>query len=146
MSGRGRAGVVVATALLAFAAAGIAWSIGDALANDITDPDYMLEPSETLVDNRWLILGVTVVVAVGCVVALVRLASRGATVNFGVVAPVVGIGVAIGGGYAVVTAPVIGANIGGGMVMMGLPILVVFLVIAAVKAARRANLSSDTRT
>jgi hypothetical protein len=49
----------------------------------------------------------------------------------------VGIGVAVGGGYSVLTAPVIGANIGGGMVMMALPIAVVFLTVAAVRAARR---------
>jgi hypothetical protein len=135
MARRALAGVVVATALLSLAAAAIAWSIGVALANDISEPDYMVEPIEALVDARWLILGVALMVAAAAAASLLRSARRGATVRLGVVAPLVGIGVAIGAGYAVVTAPVIGANIGGGMVMMGLPVAVVVLAVVAVRAA-----------
>jgi hypothetical protein len=134
--------VVIATALLAIAAAAIAWSIGVALANDITDPDYLLEPIEALHDARWVILAVAVVVGAASAFTLVRLARRGAVVKLAVVAPLVGIGVAVGGGYAVVTAPVIGANIGGGMVMMGLPIAVVVLTVVAIRGARAAHPTS----
>jgi hypothetical protein len=134
MARRASAGVVVATALLAIAAAAIAWSIGVALANDITEPDYMVEPIDALVDVWWLVLVVGLVVGAGLAATLVRLARRGAMVKPGVVAPVVGIGVALGGGYAVLTAPVIGANIGGGMVMMALPVVVVVLAVVAVRA------------
>jgi predicted neutral ceramidase superfamily lipid hydrolase len=129
--------VALLTAVLALAAAAIAWSLGVALANDITDADYMIEPIEAWVGARSLILAVALVVGVASAVALVRLARSGVEVKPGAVAPVVGIGVAIGAGYSVVTAPVIGANIGGGMVMMALPVAVVFLAVAAVRAARR---------
>jgi hypothetical protein len=127
----------MATVLLSVAAGAIAWSIGVALANDISEPDYLVEPIDALEHARWLILSLAMVLGGVCAVALVRMSRRGVTVKAAVVAPVVGIGVAVGGGYSVLTAPVIGANIGGGMVMMALPIAVVFLTVAAVRAARR---------
>jgi hypothetical protein len=129
----------MATVLLSVAAGAIAWSIGVALANDISEPDYLVEPIDALEHARWLILSLAMVLGGVCAVALVRMSRRGVTVKAAVVAPVVGIGVAVGGGYSVLTAPVIGANIGGGMVMMALPIAVVFLTVAAVRAARRPN-------
>jgi hypothetical protein len=136
-SRRAQAGAALATGLLSVAAGAIAWSIGVALANDISDPDYLVAPIEAVERARWLILALAMVVGGACTVALVRMSRRGVTVKPAVVAPVVGIGVAVGGGYSVLTAPVIGANIGGGMVMMALPIAVVFLAVAAIRAARR---------
>ncbi|HXH59378.1 hypothetical protein [Iamia sp.] len=67
-------------------------------------------------------------------------AAKSLTARLVPVAMAVGAGVIIGGGGRIMTAPVIGANIGAGLVILfGLPAAALLLIAAGVLAARWAN-------
>lgn len=104
------------------------------------DPDYMVEPVEvdTSVET---VIGVVslVLVAVGATVLVVGV--RRGTLDrrwLGVLAALAAVAAYAGVTYAVVTSPVVGANIGGGLlVLAAVPFVVTMLVVAAVAARRR---------
>ena len=123
-------------AVLSVAAAALAWCVGVLAANDISDPDYFWRPIEALVDLKYLVLFTALVIGGLCLAALAKLRGRGAPVDPLVVLPVVLIGAVAGGSYSVLTAPVIGANIGAGLVVFAAPIAILVLAAWAVRSTR----------
>lgn len=123
-------------AVLAVAAAALAWSVGVLTAGDTSDPDYFWRPIEALVDLKYLVLFTALVIGGLCLAALAKLRGRGAPVDPLVVLPVVLIGAVAGGSYSVLTAPVIGANIGAGLVVFAGPIVILVLAAWAVRSTR----------
>lgn len=112
------------------------WLVGD-LSTTTDDPDYAVRPpSISSAQERVLGLGSLAMVASATVVlaagtALGRLDPRW----WAVLTPLAVTGVIVGWGYRVVTAGVIGANIGAGLVVMfGGPFVSGLLLIAAVLA------------
>lgn len=103
----------------------------------ITDPDYMIEPPAISARAEWIIGGSSSLVATGGM-AMVYALIRGRTWSIrwaGVVGPLF-VGAAYAGlTYRAVTAPVIGANIGGGLLIFGaVPVALCLIVIAIVFA------------
>lgn len=138
MPARSAAWVLVAAVSAACGA--LAWNLGVTLEDrSIVEPDFLWRPNETLVEQRFLVMAVAcAVIAVACFV-FPRLRRVGALPEPEVAVPVLLIGVVIGGSYSVVTAPTIGANIGGGIVLMFGPFVLLGLVFVAVRAARAAR-------
>lgn len=122
--------------LLTLASTALSWCLGALNANDISDPDFYWRPVEGLVDRKYLVLVAALIIGGSCLAALVQLRRRGAAVDPLVVLPVVLIGVVIGGSYSVLTAPVIGANIGAGLVVFAAPIAILVLAAWAVRSTR----------
>lgn len=89
---------------------------------------HQMDPTTKLLTG---VMAVTVVVAAAFALVLTdhdwRFLRRWSTV----VAPLMAVGAICGGGWAVMTAPVIGANIGAGLVLLGAPPLVLALVVWA---------------
>lgn len=123
-----RAQVVPGVALVVAAPVVAWWGVGD-LSEDV-DPnhaDYAMRPPP-LSGSAELCLG-----AAASVVALVALAALAVATRRGLVArrwwgfvlPLVAIGVFAGIGYRVMTAAVIGANIGAGLVIVFSPFVVI---------------------
>lgn len=122
---------------------GLAWAAGEAGSPSIGAADHYLRPIDGLVDAVvWVTVGSLLVTAVGLLM-LVRAAGGMSAVPWPVVVPIVAIGAVLGGGYSVLTAPTVGANIGAGLVLMGAPLLVLVLVVVAVVGARRAVLGNQ---
>jgi hypothetical protein len=116
-------------------AAALVWSLP--LEEDVgKDPDYYLQPIEGLVEQRYLVMAVALLVGLGVVLAGLHLRRRGATVESGVVLSIVFAGIFLGGLYATLTAPVVGANIGAGLALMATPFVLVGLVLLFVMALR----------
>ena len=117
--------------------------VGDQSTTEVANnPDYMWRPPS------WSQAGVAAAgsVCVGVVVVAVavlvreRRRQRLADATVATVLLVAFAGLAVGGGYRVLTAGVIGANIGGGLVLLfGTPLVVALLGVAAFVsiAARR---------
>ncbi len=131
--GRAAAAVCV-TVIFTIAAAGTVWLLAGLTESDLTDPDYAVRPVKSLVAARTTIGLVALAVGLGCVALLIRLKRLGAPSNWRVVAPIAGIGIVVGGTYAVATTPVYGANIGFGLVILAAPVAVAVLVALAVRA------------
>lgn len=134
---RARAWLVVS--LLTAACCALAWSFGVSL-DHVDDPeqyDYLWQPIDALVELRFLVMFVALTIAVASAFAFARMRREGHAPPPDVVAPVLLIGIVIGGGYSAVTAPVIGANIGGGAVLAFGPFVVLGLAALAVRAALR---------
>lgn len=125
------------TLLLAVACTVLAWSIGVTLSEDVDDPDFLFRPVDALLDHRAIITAVALLVGGVAAFGHLRLRRSGRAVPDDVAVPVLMIGAVIGIAYSVVTAPTIGANIGGGIVIVGGPIAVLALAVASARAARR---------
>jgi len=117
-------------------AASLAWFVGVTLENAPENPDYLMQPIEGLVERRHLVLAVASLVNVGVCFAGRRLRRQGAAIESGVVLSIVFAGIFLGGLYATITAPVVGANIGGGLAIMATPFVLVGLVLWFVMALR----------
>ncbi|MFZ4811467.1 MAG: hypothetical protein ACOYL9_09000 [Ilumatobacteraceae bacterium] len=116
-------------------AAALVWSLP--LEEDVgKDPDYYLQPIEGLVEQRYLVMAVALLVGLGVVLAGLHLRRRGAAIESGVVLSIVFAGIFLGGLYATLTAPVVGANIGAGLALMATPFVLVGLVVLFVMALR----------
>ena len=134
---------LIASIVLAAAAPVATWSVvGDLSSPGITDPDYMFRPLD-IPGPVELVLGLVATAAVlGSVWVLVRAFHRGEVDRAWspvVVFPAVA-GVVAGFSWRVLTAGGIGANIGGGLILLGAPFVVVALITATVasgSAARR---------
>lgn len=129
-------------AVLSVAAAALAWSAGVLTAGDTSDPDYFWQPIDSLVDLKYLVLAVALVVGGACVMALVRLRQRGTPIALDVIGPLLLIAVIIGGSYSVMTAPVVGANLGAGLAMFAAPIAIVAIVMWSGRSVRARHASS----
>lgn len=103
----------------------------------IEDPDYMIRPLKV---NPVLEVGVglTALVIAGASAGVLAVGKHRYDLRWwSVGGPLVAAGAVCGGGWSVITAPVIGANIGGAMaVMFGTPVVVVLVVVAAVNGLR----------
>jgi len=103
----------------------------------IEDPDYMIRPLKV---NPVLEVGVggTALVVAGASAGVLAVGKHRYDLRWwSVGGPLVAAGAICGGGWSVITAPVIGANIGGAMaVMFGTPVVVVLVVVAAVNGLR----------
>lgn len=116
-------------------AAALVWSLP--LEGDVgKDPDYYLQPIEGLVEQRYLVMAVALLVGLGVVLAGLHLRRRGAAIESGVVLSIVFAGIFLGGLYATITAPGVGANIGGGLALMATPFVLVGVVVWFVMALR----------
>lgn len=121
---------VVVVWLFAVAVA-VAWWVGvlDSSGGHIIDPDYMWQPIALDPPSRAVIgLSATVTAAAGAVL-LWRCRELAAL-------PFAGIAVYVGLTYAVGAEPVIGANIGGGMMLLGAPPFIAGMLIWGVRALR----------
>jgi hypothetical protein len=135
MSTRGRSWFLLVPMIAACTV--LAWSLGVLLSEDVDDPDYLWEPVDVLIEQRLGLTALAHLIVAAAGFAYSRLRSRGETPPDDVIVPLLMIGIVIGIGYSVVTAPTIGANIGGGLVIMGAPFVLVGLAVVAVRAARR---------
>ena len=113
------------------------WAIGDLSTTAVPDPDYMLEAPDVA---PWVeaTTGLTaLLVVVGAVVVLV-VTSRSRPLDRGwwlVLMALCSAGAITAAGGRVMTAGVIGANIGGGMfILFGVPVVLALLAVAAVKS------------
>jgi hypothetical protein len=85
------------------------------------DADYFLRPVDGLVARRHLIAAAAGVANIGVILATRRLQRGGGRCDSGLVLPVVAAGGFLGVLYATLTAPVYGANIGAGLILMAAP-------------------------
>lgn len=123
---RGRLPIIVAAAALVVAGAGLAHAATGLASEDAFDPDYLWEPWPPLEDNAALIGIVSLVVfaCAGAVVAVAVRQGRTAPSFLAQVLVMVALGIWLGAGYRIVTDGVSGANIGGGLVLLMTPIVV----------------------
>lgn len=127
--------VVAAGAAIAASTPATAWVVGGfaGTASEFDDPDYMWEPvgfPDALVTAIGLLSIVVVTVAVVVVAGRLRRGSLDPR-WLGVLVPTTMVAAYLGTTYAVATAPVIGANIGGGiLVLFGMPVVVALLGVA----------------
>jgi hypothetical protein len=98
-----------------------------AAGDDPFDPDHLWEPWPPLDENAALIGAFSVVVLVGAGALLARSVRSGRTGRScaAQVLILVALGIWLGAGYAIVTNGVTGANIGGGLVLLITPVVVV---------------------
>ena len=103
----------------------------------IEDPDYKIRPLKV---NPVLEVGVgvTALFIAGASAGVLAVGKHRYDLRWwSVGGPLVAAGAVCGGGWSMITAPVIGANIGGAMaVMFGTPAVVVLVVVAAVNGLR----------
>lgn len=110
-----------------------AWWLMDLLAEDLDDPDYFIRPLE-IDPTLKLVIGITAVaLAVGAVLELAVFEPARSLVErwWSVMCPLLIVGMISGGGWAILTAPSIGANIGAGVFLLTAPPVVLALVIWA---------------
>ncbi len=117
------------------------WTIGDMSTTKTQRPDYLLRPL-MLSETAELLVGITATAAMlGSFISLVGLWRRRLIrwVDVGIVLPLLVIGVVLGVTYRVITAGVIGANIGGAlMIMLFDPaIIICMLILSAAQCWRK---------
>jgi hypothetical protein len=120
------------------AAAASWWGVGDQSEardayNRMIDPPRLAASTETTLGSA----AATALVAVIVVMAVSTWRRRLDPSWWGVVAPVILLGIYAGWSYRIVTAAVHGANIGGGMVMIATPFVCVVLGGRSVTSWRR---------
>lgn len=119
------------------------WAVVSLLPSEV-DPataDYMVDPLDLTPATRAVIGAVAAVVVAAAVVVVARAVRRHALDRswLPVVGLLAGVAAYLGLTYAAVTAPTIGANIGGGLVLMAGGLLVPLGVAAASVMAWRAS-------
>lgn len=137
---------VLAVALLVSTPVVTGWLLGDLtgeaarrLAAEGEPLDYAVEPvSLGAVGDRVLVIVATVVMVVSLAVLVRATVTRKLDPRWwSVLVPVILAGALLGLAWRIVTAGAIGANIGAGLVvLLGGPVLLVLLVVAAVQAVR----------
>jgi hypothetical protein len=140
-----RGPVAVAVGLLVLATPAVTWWILGDLSEDVPDPDYMYRPPR-LSDGQEMAIGIAAtavaLVSIGVVIAALR---RRAVTSGEVLsaAPLLLAAAFCGFAWRVMTAGVIGANIGGGMVLLFGPFVLIGLAVWSGvwwRSARRAAL------
>lgn len=109
------------------------WLLGD-LSEDVVDPDYMIRPPDLTGGQQLMIGGGATAVAV-VAVGMVFVAVRRRTVTpaeIRAVVPLLVAGAFCGLAWRILTAGVIGANIGGGMVLVFGPFFVLGMLVLSV--------------
>jgi hypothetical protein len=127
-----RAAVVAGLVALPLATA---WVVGDQSSPGFAEYelDYIYRPFEFSPALGWA--SVAIVLASGILSALAFRQGVLRRAWLPVVLMLAGLGVVLGYGFRVVTAGVIGANIGGAMLLLfGLPVLAVYVVVIIVKS------------
>lgn len=113
------------------------WVIGD-LSTTHTNPDYLLRSPSMSQASEQTIGFISLVIWIATVVALLfmnRSASRRAWLP--VLCSVVVVGVILGAVFRVLTAGVVGANIGGGLVLfLAIPVVLGLVVFALIRSMR----------
>lgn len=142
MPPRGRAWLLLVLMIAALTV--LAWSLGVLLSEDVDEPDYLWEPVDVLVEQRLLSTALALAVVAVAAPAYTRLHRRGNALPEDVTVPLLMIGAVIGIGYSVVTAPTIGANIGGGLFLMFGPLAVLALATVSIRAALRHRRTTPT--
>ena len=136
---RARRGLV---ALGALALAPAAWGIAELAPDEVgadAQPDYLVHPLRLSPATRATIAisAVAVVIAAAFVFAQALRRHEIRRGSLGVVVPLAAVAGAAGVVYSVITAPVIGANIGGGIALMaGIPFAAAMLGLAASRGWR----------
>ncbi len=124
---------------LVAASPGVAWFWAGRLSEPELNPavaDYAWRPWRALLEHESLVGAVSTGVALAAALALIAMRRR---VGGWAAAPVLATTLALavlgawaGVGYQVITAPVVGANIGAGLVILATPALVVVELVAVV--------------
>lgn len=134
----GRWPVVAGVVLVLATPVAVWWMVGDLTTTEVPDPDYLIAPVPMPATVERL-LGVSAVLLVLATAVALLGATRADRVParwWGVLAPLLAAGALSGVGWRVVTAGVVGANIGGGAVLLGGPVIVLALVGVAAVVAR----------
>ena len=130
--------VLAGVVLVAATPIAVWWLVGDLSTTAVPDPDYMIHPipmgaavERLLGSSAVLLVGVSGAVLLGATWRG-RLPARW----WGVLVPLLAAGAFCGAGWRVLTAGVVGANIGGGLVLLGGGPIVLTLIGVAVVVAR----------
>ncbi|WP_156726017.1 hypothetical protein [Streptomyces apocyni] len=141
--------LVAAVLLLLSSTVAVWWVVGQRTLDEVADPDHAVRP--------WDIpAGVETTVGAGALLTLVLTASlfvewtrtrRMDPVWWSALGPLLGVGVAVALGHRVVTAEVIGANIGAGfIVLFGAPVVALVGVMGLGRAVQLALRGRRRRT
>lgn len=132
--------------LIASTAAISAWAVGVAATGSAVDPDFLLEPVPFLDRHAVLIALFGAAVLVGIGVSWASTARAVAVSGWFAVGAALVAGAWLGTTYAVATMPVVGANIGGAMMLLlTAPVLVgaTVLMVGAEQGMRRRRRAGD---
>ena len=136
--------VLVAALLVWLCAVGVAtaWIGGLGSAEkSIVDPDYMWQPL-AISGGTWRVLGLVATIAAAALTLLgFRWFKSGrlSRVWLAVMLPAGGLAAYAGFCYGVATAPVIGANIGGGLVVLGAIPFAIVMVVTSIWMTKQAR-------
>jgi hypothetical protein len=107
------------------------WLIGDQSVRGVPDLDYLFRLDVDPLAERLIGIGSLVMLAVSVLILLLTAGRRGVDRRWGwVVGPLVVAGIIVGSGLRVLTAGVIGANIGGAAILLVGPPVVAVLVLS----------------
>lgn len=142
----GRIGVVLAAAAGVVACAPATWAVASLFPTTVETgtADYMIDPPDLSAAARAMI-GAAAAAAMAAAIAVVaRAVRRGALERswLPVTGLLAGLTAYLGLTYATITAPTVGANIGGGLLLMAGGLVVPVGAVAAAILARRARRSS----
>lgn len=129
--------VTAAVSLVLATPVAVWWVVGDVSSKGFDDLDYMVRPVELPSVVEAVIGGLAVVLVIVCGAVLGHALYRGRVRRAwsATVVPLFAAGVVVGAGWRVVTAGGIGANIGGGLVVLfGGPLVVALIVVAVANA------------
>jgi hypothetical protein len=113
------------------------WMVGDRTTTAVPDPDYLIHPPSTGATAERRIGASAVLLGLVTASALLGATWRGRFPAkwWGVLVPLLVAGAFCGAGWRVITAGVVGANIGGGLLLVsGVPIVVTLIGVAIVVA------------
>ena len=128
---------VALSALAGLSLGVLVWSLIVGFAGKRDEPNYFILPITGLVDHWLLFAASASLVGVGVALITLRRRRRGDIADVRIALPLlVAFGFA-GYGYAVLTAPVVGANIGAGMVVLASPLVAVVTAAWFYRSLRR---------
>ena len=121
---------VIAATLVVTACPFATWFLIGDLTENVADPDYMFHPS-ALTGTQSVAIGVTAIALATIGIAVVLSAARRGVVDvtdLAAAGPLLATGAFVGASERAMTAGVIGANIGGGLLILGSPVVLLGLV------------------
>src|SRR3712207_1772432 len=113
--------VLVGVVLVLATPIAVWWMVGDRTTSEVPDPDYLIHPIPMSATMERRIGASAVLLVLASASALLGATWRGRFCArwWGVLAPLLVAGGFCGLGWRVITAGVVGANIGGGMLLVG---------------------------
>ena len=114
---------IALSALSGLAIGVLVWCLMVGFGGTPDEPDYFMRPIEDLVDHWLLIAAGASLVGLGVVLVILRRRSRGDITDPQIALPFLVAGGFLGALYATLTAPVVGANIGAGLLLMASPLV-----------------------